>query len=146
MDIAILTESHLKDGDIFEDPGEGKERITRMRLEHYCIAHWRNRESEVTRKCGGVLILTRAGIECTLVPQRLLPKRPISCCCLIITAIGGCRQPFRLTGLYLPPPPTARVKPTDVAPILEDHPLCYWSGKRLGNLWRSQSPKLEGGF
>ena len=125
VDIAILTESHLKDEDIYEAPGEGKERVYRIKLDHYNIAHWHNRESTFNWKCGGVLILTRTGIDYDLVPQHLMPKRPISCCSLIITAIGGCCQPFRLTGIYLPPPPTARIKPSDVSPLLTEHPYCY---------------------
>ena len=104
VDIAVLTESHLLDEDIVTDPSDGKERIMHIQLDHYCIAHWRNRESTIGTRCGGVLILARAGIDCTLVPQDLLPERPISCCSLIVTAVGGCCQPFRITGVYLPPP------------------------------------------
>ena len=134
VDIAILTESHLKDEDIYTDPGDGKERVMLIKLDHYNITHWHNRESELNWRCGGVLILTRAGIDCTLVPQDVLPSRPLSCCSLIVTAIGGCCQPFRLTGIYLPPPPTARVKPRDLAPLLKDHPHCYWTGQRLTHI------------
>ena len=35
VDIAILTESHLLDEDIFQDPGEGEERILPIKLDHY---------------------------------------------------------------------------------------------------------------
>ena len=134
VDIAILTESHLLDEDIYTDPGDGKERIMHIQLDHYHIAHWRNRESSVGRRCGGVLILTRAGIDCTLVPQNLLPERPISCCSLIVTAVGGCCQPFRLTGIYLPPPPTAKVTPECVSSLTDDHSICFWNDSRLNHI------------
>ena len=50
VDIAVLTESHLLDEDIFLDPGEGKERIMRIQLAHYTIKHWHSRESSVTKR------------------------------------------------------------------------------------------------
>ena len=105
VDIAILTESHLLDEDIFIIPADGKERIMKIHLAHYKVAHWHNRESTITQRCGGVLILTRPGIDTTPVPQNLLPDRPISCCSVVVEAVGGCSQPFRLTGIYLPPLP-----------------------------------------
>ena len=132
VDIAVITESHLRDEDNFTDLGESKERHTRIRLDHYQIAHWRNREPETDHRCGGVLILSRPGIDCTLIPRDLLPRRPLSCCSLIVTAVGGCCQPFRLTGVYLPPP-TAKVTSRDVASLLDDHTFCYWNGQRLNH-------------
>ena len=134
VDIAILTESHLTDDDIFEYPGKETERVLRINLDHYNIAHWRNRETEVGWRCGGVLMLTRAGFGRVLAPQDLLPGRPVSCRSLIVTAIGGCCQLSRFTGIYLPPPPTSRIKPSDVPPLLMDHPHCYWVGRKLNHI------------
>ena len=57
VDIAVATESHLLDDDIFTDPGEGKERKIKIQLDHYRVVRWRNREPSVTHRCGGVLIL-----------------------------------------------------------------------------------------
>ena len=103
VDIAILTESLLKDDDMIGDRGEGEDRVLSINLDHYNIANWRNRGSEAGWRCGGVLMLTRAGVDCVLAPQDLLPKRPASCRSLIVTAIGGRCQPFHFTGIYLPP-------------------------------------------
>ena len=134
VDIAVLTESHLLDEDIYKDPGDGKERIMLIQLSHYKIAHWYNRESTVNQRCGGVLVLARAGIDVTPIPQELLPARPLSCCSLIVEAIGGCSQPFRLTGVYLPPPPTARVTQQNISSLVADHPFCYLGGQRLNHI------------
>ena len=134
VDIAVITESHLLDKDIFQDPGDGKERIMRLKLEHYHVIHWHNREETVNHRCGGVLIIARAGIDCTLVPQDLLPSRPLSCCSLIVTAVGGCSLPFRLTGVYFPPPPTARVTHVQAAPLLHEHEYCKWENAQLNHI------------
>ena len=133
-DIAVLTESHLLDEDIFTSTAEGKERIMKIHLTHYKVAHWHNRESTVTQRCGGVLILTRPGIDVTLLPQDILPQRPLSCCSLIVEAVGGCSQPFRLTGVYLPPPPTARVTKDQMSSLITDHPSCRWKGRLLNHI------------
>ena len=67
VDIAVLTESHLLDEDIFTTSSEGKERIMKLKLEHYKVIHWHNRESSVTQRCGGELILARPGVNVTLI-------------------------------------------------------------------------------
>ena len=105
VDLAILTESHLRDEDIFHVPKPGGERILRIPMQHYRVIHWRNRESAEERRSGGVLMVARDGVDCTLVPQELLPKSPISCCSVVINAVDNLACPFRLAGAYFPPPP-----------------------------------------
>ena len=67
VDIAIITETHLTDEDIYKEVGEKEkaERIMLIQLDHYRLIHWRNRESSVKYRCGGVLILARPGIDCS---------------------------------------------------------------------------------
>ena len=57
------------------------------------------------------MILAKWGIEGDNVPQKFLPTRPLSCRSTVIHAIGDRSCQFRLTGVYLPPPPTAKMKP-----------------------------------
>ena len=43
-DVAVLTETHLLDEDIFYDPPGVGERFFKIRMDHYGISDWRNRE------------------------------------------------------------------------------------------------------
>ena len=150
VDIAVLTESHLLDEDIFLGRRKGKKRIPLITIDHYKIAHWHNRESTVKQRCGGVLILARPVIDVSLVPQELLPwwlLRPVSCCPMVVEAVGGCSQPFRHTGLYIPPSPTVRARGESVATILTENSFSSSKGQRLNHLicgdlnptgWREQ--------
>ena len=79
-------------------------------------------------------MLARPGINFKLVPQELLPERPISCCSMAAEAIGGCCQPFRLTGLYVPPPPTVRASGESIRAILAENSFNSWRGQPLNHL------------
>ena len=71
VDVAALSESPLFDDEISKDPGGNEERVALIPLAHYRVAHWRNRESTVGWRCGGLPILARTGIDCVLIPQDL---------------------------------------------------------------------------
>ena len=58
VDIAVLTEPHLRDGDIFFVK-QKEEQCFRFEIRHFKILHWRNRESTVRKIGGGVLIVAR---------------------------------------------------------------------------------------
>ena len=67
VDIAILTERHLRDEDIFLEPrgheGDISKRIFRIKMDNYGIAGWHNRESSEAYIGGGVLILAKIRSE-----------------------------------------------------------------------------------
>ena len=50
VDIAVLTESHLRDEDIFYDPpgadGDESRRIYKIKMDDFYIANWHNRGSQ----------------------------------------------------------------------------------------------------
>ena len=79
-------------------------------------------------------MLARAGTNCTLIPQELLPVRPVSCCSMVVEAIGGRCQPFRLTGIYIPPPPTTRMTRERIAPLVAENSFGEWKGQKLGHM------------
>ena len=120
-DIAILTESHLRDEDIFYYPpgcsGDVSKRIYKIKMDNYHIANWSNRDSSEVPIGGGVLILARNGVTTRKTNQEHMPPRPLSCCSIIVEAINGCSDPFKLTGVYFPPPPTARLTERLASPI-----------------------------
>ena len=117
MDVAVLTETHLIDEDMeYVHPVSG-ERVPLFTMKNFIVANWRNRESEVGRRKGGVIILIRPGLDFKIVPQCHMPSNPLSCCSVVILAAHGRPNPFRITGIYFPPPPTARVK-SDMIDIL----------------------------
>ena len=121
VDIAILTESHLWDEDIFFDPpgssGEESKRIYKIKMGNYYIANWHNRDSSDVPIGGGVLILARNGVVTRKIAQTNLPERPLSCCAIVVEAVEGCSDPFRVTGVYFPPPPTAHMTARLAEPI-----------------------------
>ena len=169
VDIAILTETHLRDEDIFTDPpgheGDKNKRIFKIKMDNYSIADWHNRDSSEAHIGGGVLILVKHGIVCSSIDRDRLPQRPLSCCSVIVEAIRGCCDPFRLTGVYLPPPPTARVTEESVESITKqdyqevhnnmilNHLICgdfnttswseeYWEWISKAGAWELNDPSV----
>ena len=66
---------------------------------------------------------------------------------MVVEAVGGCSQPFRLTSIYIPPPPMAKATGEKMAGILEENAFCSWRGQRLNHVvcgdlnppgWREQ--------
>ena len=65
VDIAIITESHLREEDIVvPQEGSGKERIFKFKLDGYDIVDWSCRESETVRIGGGVIVIARPWVNC----------------------------------------------------------------------------------
>ena len=100
VDIAILTESHLKDEDLFaRQPYGDREKKFRFKLNHYKIIGWRNRESEVVRiGGGGGPIKAKTWVDCEVLGTEMAPGRPLNCCAITVESVAGCSAPFRLTG------------------------------------------------
>ena len=86
-------------------------------MDHYKILDWRNQEPGEQRSRGGVLILAKWGVECTVKSKEFLLDLPLNCCSVIIHAMEKKSSPFRLTGVYLPPPLTAKVKINLLEPL-----------------------------
>ena len=109
IDIAGLTELHLRDEDVGEDRERGAERLVKLLIDHYEVVNCYNRLEMGMIRSGGVLIIARVGIDFTAVSRRLLPAEPISCCSVAVQAADGLSSPFRLTGIGIPPPLTLRM-------------------------------------
>ena len=105
VDVAVLTETHLIDEDMVTIHPTTGEHIPKITMSNYIVANWHNRESEVGHKKGGVAILVKNGIDFRTVPQQYMPLRPLSCCSVVIEAVCGRPNPFRISGIYFPPPP-----------------------------------------
>ena len=133
-DIAVLTESHLRDEDIFEYLEDGVTKNIKLNVSPYRVVNWHNRENMEMQRSGGVLIIARMGIDFTNVPQTRLPVEPLSCCSVRVHAIDGVGSPFRLTGLYIPPPPTAKMNAQFLESLTCDDELDFYGEERLNHI------------
>ena len=117
VDIAVITETHLSE-----------EETKRLIIPGFSIEA---RDCRVGSSYGGVFIAVRETIHFTKVEKHVQIEQPANACTLMIYPTSRNGEPLRITGMYLPPPPTARITPEWVAPLTDPANQSYLEAGRM---------------
>ena len=128
VDVVLLTEFHLKDGDIVLPRWDGEGGEIKITFDRRRVVRWRNTRSSATGRCLGGANSDWEGLDVVQIPQEFLPARRVRCRPIVVSAIGGVSSPLRPIGVYMPPSSTAHVTPEQLRSLSE---VPRW-GRRVG--------------
>ena len=97
VSVAVITESHLN-----------AEETKRLVIPGYTMDCKDCREDTAH---GGVFIAVKQGVAHKVLPMENRPLLPINACSMLVYPTGDEDYALRITGVYLPPPPTLTVEP-----------------------------------
>ena len=97
ISVAVITESHLNE--------VGMKRLVLPGFETKC------RDCREDSAHGGVFIAVRLGVAHKVLPKDERPSLHINACSLLLYPTGEEDYALKVTGVYLPPPPTLTVEP-----------------------------------
>ena len=103
--VAVITESHLN-----------AEETKRLVIPGYTVDCKDCREDTAH---GGVFIAVRQGVAHKVLPKVNRPLLPINACSMLVYPTGEEDYAIRITGVYLPPPPTVTVEPSMLDSLTE---------------------------
>ena len=139
-DILIITETHLR-----------SKEARALRVEGYEVVTEHSREPNLTKMCGGVVILARVGITCVELEKAPQLALPLNSCSVLVYLHDNDLEALKITGVYLPPKGAMTFEKLNK--LTNSDSSAMIRGKRVGHLlggdfnhpsWKKDFTKWQG--